>query len=276
VVFGLASAIAWGAGDFGGGLTSRRAPVFGVVFISQIVGMSLALGLALLIGETWFSTTDLGWSVAGGIAGGIGITSLYRALSIGRMAVVAPVTAVLAAMIPVAVGFLTEGLPNQVVIAGIGLAIVAVILVSRVEDESDGRSAGLGLALLAGIGFGLFGACIGQLSDGHVFGPLTIVRATEAVMLVGVIAVTRSAWRPPRDLVLAIVAVGVLDMTGNGAYILSAQAGSLAVASVLSSLYPVTTVVLATLILRERVTRTHALGIALAAAAVAMIAIGSA
>ena len=276
MIFGLASAIAWGAGDFGGGLTSRRAPVFGVVFISQIVGMSLALGLALLLGETLFGAQDLGWSVAGGIAGGIGITSLYRALSIGRMAVVAPVTAVLAAMIPVGVGFVTEGLPNQVVLGGIGLAIVAVILVSRVEDESEGRSAGLGLALLAGVGFGLFGVCIGQLTDGHVFGPLTVVRATEAVMLIGVITVTRSGWRPPRDLVLAICAVGVLDMAGNGAYILSAQAGSLAVASVLSSLYPVTTVILATLVLRERVTRTHALGIALAATAVVMIALGSA
>lgn len=276
MVFGLASAIAWGAGDFGGGLASRRAPVFGVVFISQIVGMSLALALALLLGETLFSGADLAWSVAGGVAGGIGITSLYRALSIGRMAVVAPVTAVLAAMIPVSVGFVTQGLPNQLVIGGIALAILAVVLVSRVEDESDGRSAGLGLAVVAGVGFGLFGVCIGQLSDGHVFGPLTIVRATEAVMLVGVIAVTRSGWRPPRDLMLAICAVGVLDMAGNGAYILSAQAGSLAVASVLSSMYPVTTVILATIVLRERITRTHALGIALAATAVAMIAIGSA
>ena len=192
------------------------------------------------------------------------------------MSVVAPVTAVLAALIPVGVGFVTEGLPSQVVLMGITIAIAAVVLVSRVEDEADGRSAGLGLALLAGVGFGLFGVCIGQLGDGHVFGPLAVVRATEAVMLLGVIVVTRSAWRPPRDLVLAIVAVGVLDMAGNGAYILAAQAGSLAVAAVLSSLYPVTTVVLATLVLHERITRTHAVGIVLAAIAVTMISIGSA
>ena len=276
MIFGLGSALAWGAGDFGGGLASRRAPVFGVVFISQIVGMTLALALALLLGETWFSGTDLGWSIAGGIAGGIGITSLYRALAIGRMAVVAPVTAVLAALIPVAVSFTTQGIPNQVVLAGIVLAVVAVLLVSRVEDETDGRSAGLGLAVLAGIGFGLFGVSIGQLSDGHVFGPLTVVRATEAILLIGVIAVARSPWRPPRDLILAICAVGVLDMVGNGAYILSAQAGSLAVAAVLSSLYPVTTVILATVFLHERVDRTHVLGIALAVVAVTLIATGSA
>ena len=276
MIFGLGSALAWGAGDFGGGLASRRAPVFGVVFISQIVGMTLALALALLLGETWFSGTDLGWSIAGGIATGIGITSLYRALAIGRMAVVAPVTAVLAALIPVAVSLTTQGIPNQVVLAGIVLAVVAVLLVSRVEDETDGRSAGLGLAVLAGIGFGLFGVSIGQLSDGHVFGPLTVVRATEAILLIGVIAVARSPWRPPRDLILAICAVGVLDMVGNGAYILSAQAGSLAVAAVLSSLYPVTTVILATVFLHERVDRTHVLGIALAVVAVTLIATGSA
>ena len=270
------SAAAWGAGDFGGGLASRRAPVFGVVLISQVVGMAMAFLLAVLRGESLPPTADLGWSVAGGIAGGVGIASLYRALAVGRMAVVAPVTAVLAASIPVVVGFVLDGLPDPVVMVGMVLAIVAVILVSQVQDGSEGRSKGLGLAMLAGIGFGLFGVCIGQLSPGHVFGPLALVRATEAVMIGGVIVVTRSAWRPPRDLILAICGVGVLDMVGNGAYILSVQAGSLAVAAVLSSLYPVTTVILATIVLRERVTRVHALGIGLAVTAVVLIAAGSA
>jgi EamA-like transporter family. len=246
------------------------------VLISQLVGMSMALGLALVRGETLPTAGDLGWSVAGGIAGGIGIASLYRALAIGRMAVVAPVTAVLAASIPVVVGFVLDGLPDPVVMAGMGLAIVAVILVSRVHDGPEGRSRGLGLAMLAGIGFGLFGVSIGQLSQGHVFGPLALVRATEAIMIAGFVIASRSAWRPTRDLVLAICAVGVLDMAGNGAYILSVQAGSLAVASVLSSLYPVTTVILATILLRERVTRVHAFGIGLAVTAVVLIAAGSA
>jgi drug/metabolite transporter (DMT)-like permease len=246
------------------------------VFISQVVGMAIALGLAVLRTETQPPVADLGWSVAGGIAGGIGIASLYRALAVGRMAVVAPVTAVLAATIPVIVGFTIDGLPKPIVLVGMAIAIGAVLLVSRVEDETEGRSRGLGLAVLAGTGFGLFGVCIGQLSDGHVFGPLALVRLTEAVMIGGLIVVTRSAWRPPRDLILAILAVGILDMAGNGAYILSAQAGSLAIASVLSSLYPVTTVILATVILRERVTRVHALGIVMAVAAVTLIAAGSA
>jgi uncharacterized membrane protein len=249
--------------------------VFGVVLISQFVGMAMAFILALLLGETMPTGPDLAWSVAGGIAGGIGIASLYRALAVGRMAVVAPVTAVLAASIPVVVGFAIDGLPNPIVMVGMGLGIVAVILVSGDQDEAEGRSRGLGLALVSGIGFGLFGVCISRLSPGHVFGPLAVVRATEAVMIAGVVVVARAPWRPPRELIIAICAVGVMDMTGNGAYILSVQAGSLAIAAVLSSMYPVTTVILATVFLRERVTRMHAFGIGLAVTAVILIAAGS-
>lgn len=237
--------------------------------------MALALVLALLRGESLPTTTDVGWAMAGGVAGGLGIASLYRALAVGRMAVVAPVTAVLAATIPVGVGFIVDGLPAQMVLVGMGLAIVAVILVSSAQDGTEGRSRGLGLALLAGLGFGLFGVCIGQLSEGHVFGPLVVARGTEAILIGALILVNRSAWRPPRSLLLAICGVGVLDMLGNGGYILSAQAGSLALASVLSSLYPVTTVILATVFLHERVDRRHVAGIALAVVAVALIAVGS-
>ena len=273
----MISAVCWGAGDFGGGLASRRAPVFGVVLISQIVGMAIAVVLAVGLGETLPSPTDIAWAIAAGIAGGIGIASLYRALAVGRMGIVAPITGVLSAVIPVGLGFVLEGVPPPPVLLGVGLAIAAVVLVSRVEDEeASSGPQGFGLALAAGIGFGLFGACIAQVGEGRVFGPLAVVRATEAVLISGIILVTRAGWRPPRDLVPGIVGVGVLDMAGNGAYIVAIQAGSLAVASVLSALYPVATVVLAALILRERMTRDHAMGIVLAFTAIALIAAGSA
>ena len=116
---------------------------------------------------------------------------------------------------------------------------------------------------------------IAQISDGHVFGPLSIVRAAEAALIVVVIAVTRDAWRPPRRLVPGILAIGILDMTGNGFYILAVQSGALAIASVVSSMYPVTTVILATVLLRERVTRSHAVGIGLAVLAIVLIGVGS-
>ena len=114
------SAAAWGAGDFGGGLTSRRAPVFGVVLISQVVGMAMALAIAVASHESFPEPTDLAWAVAAGLAGGTGIVSLYRALAIGRMAVVAPVTAVLSATIPVVVGFIFDAVPPPVVVVGMG------------------------------------------------------------------------------------------------------------------------------------------------------------
>ncbi len=248
--------------------------MFGVVLISQVVGMALAIGLAVVRAEGPPTPVDVGWSVLGGVVGGIGILSLYRGLAVGRMGIVAPVTGVLAAMIPVVAGIVLEGWPDRLVLVGIAVAIVAVVLVSRVADEGGGR-AGLGLALLSGSTIGLFGVFIAQISDGHVFGPLSIVRAAEALLIVTAIVATRPGWRPPPRLVPGILAIGVLDMSGNGAYILAVQSGALAVASVVSSLYPVTTVILATVFLRERVTRSHAVGIGLAALAIVLIGVGS-
>jgi drug/metabolite transporter (DMT)-like permease len=232
------------------------------------------MGLAAIRGEGMPSTADVAWSVAGGLSGGIGISALYQGLAVGRMGIVAPITGVIAALIPVTVGIVFEGLPAPLVLFGIGLAFVAVVLVSRVSDERAGPS-GVGLALVAGVAIGLLGVAIAQLSDGHVFGPLTILRATEALLIGAIVIVGRHAWRPDRRLWPGLAGVGVMDMAGNGAFILAVQAGSLAVAAVLSSLYPITTVVLATVILRERVTRSHVVGIALAAAAIACIAAGS-
>lgn len=236
--------------------------------------MVLALFLAIVRGETAPLPADIAWSVVAGVAGGIGITALYHGLAVGRMGVIAPITAVFAALIPVAAGIVFEGVPAPLVLFGIALAIVAVVLVSRVEDERSGPS-GLRFAFIAGVGIGLFGVCIAQISDGHAFGPLTVIRGAEALLIGGIVILRRAAWRPERRLIPAITAVGVLDMAGNGAFILAVQMGSLAVAAVLSSLYPVTTVILATVFLHEKVTRSHAAGIAMAVFAIACIAAGS-
>jgi drug/metabolite transporter (DMT)-like permease len=275
VVFGLAAAAAWGAGDFGGGLASRRSPVFGVVLVSQLTGMALSLALALIGGETFPAGRDLLLCVLAGVFGGVGITALYRGLAVGRMGVVAPVTGVLAAVIPVGAGVVFEGIPAPLVQLGIVLAVAAVVLVSRVADEGGGR-AGLPEALVAGISIGLFGVVISGLSDGNVFASLTVIRIVQAVLVVGAIVVARQAWRPARSMLPALALVGVLDMVGNSCYLLAVQTGLLAVASVLSGLYPVSTVILAAILLRERVTREHTIGIVLAGLAVALIGAGSA
>jgi drug/metabolite transporter (DMT)-like permease len=248
--------------------------LFGVVGATQLVGTAAALILAVVRGEGAPLPADVVWSLVGGLAGGIGISALYQGLAVGRMGIVAPITGVVAAVIPVVAGIVLDGLPTLPVIAGIGLAFVAVVLVSRVSDDRTGPS-GVGLAFLAGISLGALGVAFGQISDGHVFGPLTILRATEVLLIGVIVLVGHRAWRPNRRLWPALAGVGILDMAGNGAFILAVQAGSLAVGAVLSSLYPVTTVVLASIVLRERVTRSHAAGIVLAVAAIVCIAAGS-
>jgi len=274
VTFGLLSALTWGAADFGGGRATRRGPVFGVVLVSQVVGMVLAGGVALLRAEPLPGPADLGWAALGGLVGVMGIVCLYQGLAVGRVTVVAPIAGVLAATIPVAYGWLSQGVPSYVRIAGIALALVAVVLVSTSPDPAGGRPAGVRYGLLAGIGFGLFNVCASRFSPGVVFGPLVVVRAIEAVALLAVIVLTRRAWRLERSVVPLAMAVGVGDMAGNGFFVLAAQAGRLDIAGVLSSLYPVTTIVLAGVLLRERVTRGHAAGIGVAAVAIALIAGG--
>ncbi len=274
VVFGLISAAAWGAADFGGGWTSRRVALFGVVLISQLVGMVIAFGLAIVRSEPVPALADLGWGAAAGATGAVGILGLYGGLAVGRMGIVAPVTGVLAAALPVLVGILLEGLPPTVVTLGIVVAIVAVPLVSRVSDDGGGRS-GIELALISGLALGLTSVCLSRIDDSVVFGPLTAMRLTEAAIVAVVIAVARRPARVPRRVLPAVFVVGLLDMAGNAFFLFAAATGQLAVAAVLTSLYPVGTVILAAVLLRERIAPVNAAGIGLALVAIGLIAGGS-
>jgi drug/metabolite transporter (DMT)-like permease len=277
VALGLGSALAWGAADFGGGLTTRRSALFGVVLVATLTGMAIASLLAILRGEPVPGAADVGWSALSGVFGTIGILALYGGLAAGRMGVVAPVTGVLAASVPVAVGIALEGLPGPVVLVGIGLAIVAVLLVSITADAGpEGRPSGLPYGIAAGLGLGLLAVTLSRVTDGLVFGPLVILRAVQVVLVVAVVVVSGRAWRLERRILPAALAVGLLDMAGNGLFLAAAQAGPLAIAAVVSSLYPVTTVVLATLILRERLGVGHGVGVLCALAAIVCIGLGSA
>jgi drug/metabolite transporter (DMT)-like permease len=256
-------------------MASRRAPLYGVVLISQVAGLLASGAVAVTVGEAVPGPRDIAICVIAGILGSAGITMLYRGLAIGRMGIVAPVTGVLAAVIPVVVGFVTEGVPGPIVVVGIVVAIVAVVLVSRVADES-GRESGLREALIAGTTIGFFGVTIAQLSDGNVFGSLALIRVVQGLLIIGLVVVLRADWRPAGRLVPALIGIGLLDTAGNGLYLLAVQTGQLAIASVLSAMYPVATVILAALVLREPVNRDHTIGIVLAVIAIALIGVGSA
>lgn len=277
VALGLGAALAWGAADFGGGLASRRAPLFGVVLAAPIVGLLAALAIGAARGEAVPGPEDFVWSALSGVFGALGIVSLYGGLAAGRMGVVAPVTGVLAATVPVVVGIVLEGLPGSGQVVGIGLAIVAVVLVSRAADAGpDGRPSGLSYGIAAGLGLGLLAVTLSRVSDGLVFGPLVILRAVQIALIAATIVVARRPWRLERRMLPAVAVIGLLDMAGNGLFLAAAQVGPLAIAAVLSSLYPVTTVILATAVLKERLGRSHAVGIACALSAIVLIAAGSA
>lgn len=274
ILFGLFSAAAWGTSDFAAGLASRRVSVLALVLAAQTVGMTVALGLAMLRAEPVPAPMDVLWSGLSGVFGTGAIVALYAGLAVGRMGVVAPVAGVIGALVPVAVGIALEGLPAGIVLLGMAAAVVAVVLVSRVGGEAGARS-GIELGLLAGLGIGLFNVTITRVDEELVFGPLTIVRVAALVVLALALLARRQRVALPARLAPAIVAIGLLDMAANAGFLLAEQTGSLAVAAVLSSLYPVVTVILATIVLRERVTRSHAAGIALALLAIVLIATGS-
>ena len=254
---------------------SRRVPLFGVVAATQVTGMIVALVIAVARNEPVPMGPDLAWSIGAGLCGVVGMTSLYRGLAVGRMGVVAPTTGVVGAVVPVIVGFVTEGVPTVATVAGIVTALLAVVLVTRAPAHQTDRPSGVEWALLAGIAIGGFNICVGQLSGAGQFGPLVVLRAVQFVILVSLIVLWRQPWRMHRTDVAKLSVVGVLDMLGNVAFISAAQVGALAVATILSSLYPVTTVVLALGLLHEKVTRSHVVGIMLTVVAIALISAGT-
>jgi drug/metabolite transporter (DMT)-like permease len=274
VVLGLLSALSFGASDFGGGLSSRHLPLFGVMLVASLAAVILALTVALAIHEPAPEPGAIISAAVGGVAGVIGLLGLYQGLAVGRMGVVAPVVGLVGASLPVLVGIGLEGPPRTEVAIGIGLALVAVVIVSRTPSPT-GRRSGIEFALIGGIGIGLVSTLIGQLPEGSVWWPLVVLKLASITVILLAIVLTRRPWRVHGRSLAPPVAIGVGDMTGNVFYVLATQSGRLDIAAVLSSLYPVVTVVLAIVVLREHISRQHALGIAAAVAAVALIAAGS-
>jgi drug/metabolite transporter (DMT)-like permease len=232
-------------------------------------------GLALLAREPAPPPESLVLAGLAGAVGVAGISALYRGLAVGRMGVVAPVSGVLGALVPVGVGFVLEGFPPGIVWAGIGLALVAVVLVTRASHAEGGRS-GIEFGLVAGVAIGLMGVFLGLQPESSVFWPLATMKLSALALLTAVIVVGRQAWAVPRTVLPVVLAVGLFDLAGNAFYLLAAQVGDIAIASILSSLYPVTTVVLAATLLRERITRSHIVGIVAAAVAIVLIGAGTA
>ncbi|MBI3244625.1 MAG: DMT family transporter [Chloroflexi bacterium] len=271
-VFGLLSAAVWGAGDFCGGLATRRANVYGVVIVGDAIGGLLFVSLALAVGEKVPPLADMVWAAAAGVCGAIGLLALYRALASRRMSLASPAAAVISAALPAVFGTFVDGFPGGWQIGGFGLALLGVWLVSS-NEQAKIRLGELGLPIVAGLGFGLFFILMDRVSAAAVFWPLVSARIVAVIVLAAFALGTRQLVWPAREHWPLTAMVGIFDAGGNAFFLLATQAGRLDVASVLSSLYPASTVWLAWLILKERITRWQLVGVLAALAAIVLITV---
>jgi drug/metabolite transporter (DMT)-like permease len=228
------------------------------------------LALALIWREPFPSPVDLLWGGLAGLAGALGLLMFYSALASGKMGIAAPVSAVLTAMLPVSFSAFSAGLPNSVQLAGFILALLAIGLISRPE-RTIGPPEGLRLAALAGCGFGLFFILISRVHPGATFWPLASARFSAVLIMVVVARLRLQPLVPGIAVAPLVVLAGSLDAIGNAFFVLAAHSGRLDVAAILSSFYPAATVLLAALLLRERVTRIQMVGIVLVLLAVPLI-----
>jgi drug/metabolite transporter (DMT)-like permease len=282
-ILSLLSAVAYGAADFTGGFASRRAPMFSVVTISQLAGLSSLLPVLPLLGPTSPHAADVAWGAASGLAGGFGVGLLYRALAIGTMGVVAPTTSVCAVVIPVLASLLRgERLP-VLVGGGIALAVVAIVLLGQESAHPDhpaprppqyGLPSGMWHALASGVAIGFFFLLLANASAEAGLWPLVAARSAGVAIFAAIVVATGNSFRLPRGLTWLVIGGGVLDMLANVLYLLATRYGSLAVAVTLCSLYPASTVLLARVVLRERLSRLQLVGMIGALVAVVLIVRG--
>ena len=272
-LWGGAAALSWGIGDFSGGLAARRVSSLAVTLITNPVGLLLLIGIAVLRNAPLPSSRDALLGVLVGASGAAGIFLFYEALKYGKMGIAAPVSAVIANVISVAVSALTEGAPSVLKWLGFALACAGVVLISRPEKIDGVRAMPRALlpACLSGIAFGVFFSLSAQFSnDVDVGWSLVIVRLTSLLIFFAA-AGLRKELRLERS-VFGLAAIGgICDSLGNLFFALAGQAGRLDISAVSSSLYPVATVALAVLILRERFTTSQGVGALLAFGAIALI-----
>jgi drug/metabolite transporter (DMT)-like permease len=247
--------------------------VLTVVLFSQMIGGILLVCLASAFARSMPPVSHLIFGGLAGIFGVLGLTSLYKGLSQGRMGLVAPLSAVVTAIVPLAFSFLMEGFPGWLRTIGFGIAMTAVWLLSSPGDKSKIEPGELRLSILAGLGFGLFFIFMDQASSQSVLWPLVAARAAAIGVMFTLLTATRQLTPPPQGQFVFIALAGILDTAGNAAFGMAAHLGRLDIAAILASLYPASTVLLAWLVFREGLGRRQWFGVASAGVALVLIAI---
>ncbi|MGH8860271.1 MAG: EamA family transporter [Jatrophihabitantaceae bacterium] len=275
VVLGLLAAVLYGIADFAGGFASRAHSAVTVLLYSYPVGAVLMAVMLPFFPGTLTARVVL-FGTLGGLAGLLGVSLMYQLMVTAPMNVISPMTAVLAAIVPVLVGVTIGERPAVAAWIGIAVGILAVVLVSRTtEDHPHGRIAVrvLALATLSGVGFGLYFVFLARAGHDSGLWPLVVSRIASAVLILPLAAGMRSFARIRGRLLAWALLAGTCDALANMFFLLSARAGLLSLASVLTSLYPAVTVLLAVAVLHEHTSRVQRAGLALAAAAVVLITI---
>ncbi|AEU35346.1 EamA family transporter [Granulicella mallensis] len=282
----LASALAWGGGDFSGGMGVKAAggsirSTLRVILMSHSVSFIVLASILLLRHEPMPHGALLGWGVLAGVAGGISLTAFYIALSRGEMGVSAAISGLLAAAIPALVSSLLEGAPGTLRIVGFALAFIAIWAIAAGPSPEDSGRSTLSLAILAGIGFGVYFVALRMANPLGIFMPMALARIGSLTTCGLTLLTLRlsggkedgGAKHLPSSAILWALSVALLDTGGNILFVAATRLGRLDVAAVLASLYPASTILLAAWQLHERPTRRQLVGMAVAVAAVVMVSI---
>ena len=278
VALAVLSGLIWGVGDFAGGKATQRVAVLSVVWLSKLVSLPL---LAIYLAATYvpMASTSLAWGGLAGVAGLVGLVLFYRALSAGAMTIVAPVTGVTSAAIPVVVGLVGGERPSSFQLLGVGCALLAIAMVSIAPQPPGPRALVswrlVAAALGAGISFALFFILIDFAGDaaGGSAGLWPIAGSQLSSLIIGglLLMMTRPGGLPRGAALRWTMVAGPCDMTANTLFLLATRSGDLSIVAPLAALYPVTTVILALLIDHERLRGVQVAGLAFAVAALVLV-----
>jgi len=278
IIYGLCAALGWGTGDFVGGIASRKTGAYRAVFYGELVGVALLIVVVAIFREAFPDSRTLTLSLIAGFLGTFGLFFLYHSMTLGLMSIAAPVSALLAATIPVIFGIFTDGLPEYLVLIGFGFALFAVWNISQGEEgikDIFSHLSDLKLPLLAGIGFGLYFVFMHKATiNGATIWPMMLARLGGMTMITIYMIFSRSTWKVTDQTAWPIIALnGILDISGNLFFILGSQTGRLDVVAVLSSLFPGATVLWALIFLKERLSRRQLVGLISALTAIVLLTI---
>jgi uncharacterized membrane protein len=271
----LSGAALWGAGDFLGGLAARRLAILAVLAISQAIGLAGVTSWVLLAGDPFPGVGELAPAAGAGVAGLIGLGALYRGLSVGAMGIVAPISAA-SPIVPLAVDAARGITPGALQWGGVLLVLAGIVVLSREPTGRSGKrvAAGAGLALLAALGFGLFVVGLDAGSDESASWAVVAARSASVTLAIVAALVTSTPLRAPRRLLPLLVGVGAFDTSANVCIAFATTKGAAGIVAVLSALYPVVTIVLARLVLGERLSGSRRLGGGVALVGAALVAAG--